>query len=176
MDGPIDRQSSLYSRVHATNNSQWLNKQRYNYFLPIAEVTTMDVGDGALGTSADVPGRRSWTGVGFILLYKNIEKEAIVLKTWKKITYFWYYHWLFGQILTYYFFKNTACFAYYCVIHDEKTVGFWCRSQVAVLKLALMSLPKKLPYVHGNHLDRKIYFKINWKEVDNAIQWKQCVE
>jgi len=49
---------------------------------------TMDVGDGTSGTSADVPGRRSWTGVGLILMCKSIEKKEIDSKSWKKIIYF----------------------------------------------------------------------------------------
>ena len=40
----------------------------------------MDVGDGTSGASADVPGRRSRTGVGLILMSKIIEEEVIGIK------------------------------------------------------------------------------------------------
>ena len=45
---------------------------------------SMDVGDGTSGTSADVPGRRSWTGVGLILIGKNMDEKEIGIKNWKK--------------------------------------------------------------------------------------------
>ena len=46
--------------------------------------TDKDVGDGTSGSSADVPGGRSWTGVSLILMGKNMEKKAIGIKNWKK--------------------------------------------------------------------------------------------
>ena len=46
----------------------------------VSEGTAMDVGDGTSGTSADVAGRRSQTGVGLISMGKNIEKKAIVME------------------------------------------------------------------------------------------------
>jgi len=55
------------------------------FFLCIVpSVTTMDVEDG---TSADAPERWSWTGVGLIFMGKSIEKDAIGLRNWTKITY-----------------------------------------------------------------------------------------
>ena len=47
----------------------------------------MDVGEGTSGTSADVPGRQSWTGVGLILIGKTMEKKATGLKNCKIIIY-----------------------------------------------------------------------------------------
>ena len=58
------------------------------------------VGDGTSGTSADAPGLWSWTGVGLILIGKNMEIKAIGLENWKKMAYFCYNHWLFGAIRT----------------------------------------------------------------------------